>query len=290
MKIIFDTDLGGDIDDAMALYLALNSSEIDILGITSVYLAGQWRRKLIKRILKAFGREDIPVYIGAQAPLIGSWAKPAMTPVRPDKEEAAAAVSSEPDAVDAIIQMAKENPDAVILAIGPLTNLAMALRRAPWLASTHQAMIMGGDIGSGRPEWNIQCDPEAARIVFESQMDIKLVGLNVTNRCRFTKADVDELMAGEGSSRAALFREMLDEFSRRFDFLPTLHDPLAMAALLDPGWLQFEHRNVKVETRGEFTRGTTVDFGHDEYSTIEVATDVRAEEFVGYMKNILASV
>lgn len=289
MKLIFDTDLGGDIDDAIALYLALAAPDVEILGISSVYIAGEWRRNIIQRILKAFGREDIPVYIGEEKPFIGAWAEPNMTPRKPEDEFGPLSENSS-DAVSFIIEAARTNPDAIIVAIGPLTNLALALRRAPWLARTHKAVIMGGDIASGRPEWNIQCDPEAARIVVDSGMRLHIVGLNVTNRCRFSTADVEALLASTGNAKRKLFSEMLQEFTQRFDFLPTLHDPLVLAALIDPQWLVNEPRRINVETRGEFTRGTTIDYGLDPSSSIEVAVDVRADEFVSYMKHFLLTV
>lgn len=286
-KIILDTDLGGDIDDAIALYMMLADSDTEILGIGSVYLGNEWRRSLIHEILDVFERK-IPVCLGAERPLIGQWTNESLRPLKPQKNTE----DYEPEDLTAaaqIIKLCTEHPDAVIFAIGPLTNIAVALSEAPWIAEEHKLVIMGGDPSSGRPEWNILCDPEAARIVLESGIDMHMVGLNCTNLCQFTEDDLAQIYQNE-SPRGKLMTRMLKEFMERFDWLPILHDPLAYAVFSDPDILRFEPHRVVVETRGEFTRGTTVDQSYDANSKIQLAVGVDARRFTEHVRDVLSKV
>lgn len=284
MKIILDTDLGGDIDDAIALYMLLAEPSVDLLGIGSVYLGNEWRRGLIQEILEVFEAE-VPVCLGAEDPLIGRWDNESLRPLRPERE----AEGDPRHAAQMIVDLCTEHPDAVILAIGPLTNVALALQLAPWIAQEHKLMIMGGDPGSGRPEWNIFCDPEAARMVYESGITMHAVGLNVTNQCQFTQEDIDQILAND-SPRGKVMAKHLSSFLERFHWLPILHDPLAVAALLTPEVLHFEPHHVVVETQGSHTRGTTVDLRYDENSPISLAMHVDAARFTADVRDFLSGV
>lgn len=273
-KILFDTDLGGDIDDALALALALNSpDEIDITGITTVYLAAEWRAGVIRRMLETFGRTDIKIALGAEKPLIGWW---------DDKREIAKPAYGpgviETCACDYIIEQTEKHDDLTILAIGPLTNVALALAKAPHIAKKTKVVMMGGHIGRANPEWNIKCDPEAARIVFESGVPISMTGLDVTNRCRFNHDDIARIKAA-GNIRTDLLSEMLEKFLKDFNFLPVLHDPLALSSLIWPDLLTFEEKTILIETQGEFSRGVTVDCSWKREPNAMAAVDVKAEEF-----------
>ena len=128
------------------------------------------------------------------------------------------------------------------------------------------------------PEWNIVCDPEAARILFESGTDVTMIGLDVTNRCQFTRAEVDEVK-NAGNLRAERLGLMMDQFIVNFGYLPILHDPLALAALLWPDLLTFTEMNILIETRGELTRGLTIDCDWGQGQKTTVATDVDVEAF-----------
>ena len=190
-RILIDTDIGGDVDDALALAMALNTPEIEIVGITNVYLANAWRAGVTKELLRVYGREQIPVCAGAEKPLIGWWDENRIPNSSPDYGEYRG--EKLPHAADFIIRKAEETDDLVLLAIGPLTNVGLALAKAPHIAKRLRIFMMGGQLNKAHPEWNIVCDPEAARIVFESGADVTMVGLDVTNRCRFTRDEVDEI-------------------------------------------------------------------------------------------------
>lgn len=276
-KILIDTDIGGDVDDALALAMLLSSSdEIEIVGITNVYLANAWRAGVTKQILKVYGREEIPVCTGAEKPLIGWWDESRIPNSSPDYGQFRG--ETLPHAADFIIRMAEDVENLTVLAIGPLTNLGLALAKAPHIASRIRILMMGGQVNKAHPEWNIVCDPEAARIVFESGADIRMVGLDVTNRCQFTREEVD-FVKSAGNPRAEMLGQMMEIFIEKFGYLPILHDPLAAAALLWDDIVTFQEKKILVETGGQYTRGLTVDCDWGDGMTVQVAVDVNAPEF-----------
>lgn len=275
-KILIDTDIGGDVDDALALALALNSPELEIVGITNVYLANEWRANVTRNMLRVYGREDIPVCTGAEKPLIGWWDESRIPNSSRDFGQIAG--SPLPPACDFIVQTAERYEDLTVVAIGPLTNVALAIAKAPYIIPRLRIVMMGGQIGQAHPEWNIVCDPEAARIVFESGADIRMVGLDVTNRCRFTREDVDYIK-GIGNPRTDLLGEMMEMFIANFGFLPVLHDPLAMSVLLWDDLVTFADKKILIETGGQYTRGLTIDCDWGEGVPARAAVAVRVEEF-----------
>lgn len=268
IPLIIDTDLGGDIDDALAVSMALHSDILDIRGITTVYRANVWRKGIIQRMLAAYRRPDIPVLMGAEEPLIGTWQQAGTPPPCQPNE-----------AVPFLIEQARACPQLHIAAIGPLTNIALALAAAPDIAPRLRLFVMGGMLTCAHPEWNILCDPEAAAAVLRSGAEITLVGLDVTERCQLDAAQAEALVAGEGEELAFLRGEMA-RFQQNFSFLPVLHDPLVIASLLWDDLLQYEMKDVVVEMGGQYTRGVTVDQRFGQRRRIRAAVGVKAEEAV----------
>ena len=275
-SILIDTDIGGDVDDALALALALNTPQLEIVGITNVYLANAWRAGVTKHMLEVYGREDIPVCTGAEKPLIGWWDETRIPNSSPDYGEYKG--EKLPHAADFIIRAVENDPDLTIVAIGPLTNVGLALAKAPHIAKGLKIVMMGGEIFQAYPEWNIKCDPEAARIVVESGADIRMVGRDVTLRCQFTREEVDAVKSAD-NPRARLLGEMMEKFIVSFGYLPILHDPLALSLLVWDDILTMEKKKIVIETAGEFTRGVTVDCIWGPGSEVLAATDVKADEF-----------
>ncbi len=260
-KLWIDTDMGGDIDDALAISMALHSRELQVIGISTVYIGNAWRTDLVRSMMEAFGHSEIPVHLGAEKPITGQWNN--YVPVPPLAN----------DAVPALIKAARENPGLCVAAIGPLTNIALALAQAPEIAKNLRLYIMGGMVTMAYPEWNIVCDPEAARIVMESGADITLIGLDVTEKCRLSKEEAQALVMGENKKMRFLQGEMA-RFFENFNFLPVLHDPLTIAALLWDDLMTYEMKDIVIETRGEFTRGVTVDRRFSEKRQIRTAVSV----------------
>ncbi len=244
IKLLIDTDIGGDIDDALCLAMALNEPRVDLLGVTTVYAGNEWRTGLAREILRVWDREDVPVRRGAERPILGRYQHDAGHEPLPN------------EAVPFIIDTCSKNPGMTLLAIGPLTNVALAVLLAPDIAKTTRFVLMGGMTGEGaHPEWNILCDPEAAAVVVDCCRP-EMVGLNVTEQCRLTRGQADALVAGD-SPRQKFLRGEMERFFKTFTFLPVLHDPLALAGLLWGDLLQWEDVKMRVDVQAGDSRGLT---------------------------------
>ncbi|MFD0713508.1 nucleoside hydrolase [Paenibacillus sp. GCM10027626] len=282
-KIIIDTDIGDDIDDALAIALALNSPELQVIGITTVYRNTELRTKLVLQLLRAFERLDIPVATGIGAPLL------AKTDVQnipcqwlDDYHDIQGNCSRH--AVDFLLEQAEAHPDVTIVAIGPLTNIAAAVRKAPETMKRVKVVMMAGMHSTYYPEWNVVCDPEAARIVFESVLDLTMVGLDVTLQCRLTEADVAHIKK-MASSRVSFLSRLLTQWMDSSKHLPILHDPLTIAYISHPELLKMEPKRIAVECQGEFTRGMTVVqqdvfFNRPQENNVLAATAVDSKSFI----------
>jgi purine nucleosidase len=294
-RVILDTDIGTDVDDCLALALILGSPELTLEGVTCVYGDVAHRARMVRKLLALAGRSDVPVFAGAAQPLLGKrsvyWAghegvgllEPADQELRPAPEHA----------VDYLVRTILANPGQIhLLAIGPLTNLALAFRREPQLpAALAHLTIMGGVCrGAQRldlpySEHNIRCDPEAAHIVFASGAPISLVPLDVTTLVQIRPPDVARIRASATpfhlavASQVALYPPFQ---SRGFTHL---HDPLAAATVAEPDLLGWESVHLDVELGGELTAAATLMRAPapDAPANVRVALAVdsaRAEEFV----------
>ena len=193
-KILLDTDIGDDIDDAYALGLLL-AGKANLIGITTVYRNSIQRAKIAGKILQLFHRR-IPVYAGEDIPEkqplfrfeCSDQGKKAVVPHYISAEMAE--VSFRRGAVDFILRTLEKFPNRItLLAIGPLTNLARAYEKDPdAFRLAKKIMLMGGNYSEKEAEWNILCDPEAAERVFSSGVPITAVGIDVTRNCTFDDA------------------------------------------------------------------------------------------------------
>jgi purine nucleosidase len=273
-KIIIDTDPGQD--DAVAIMLALASPELDVLGLTVV--AGNvplpLTEKNARKICELAGRRDARVYAGAARPL----ARPLVTAEHvhgrtgldgPDLPEPTMPLQQK-YAVDFIVDtLMSEAPGSVTLCtLGPLTNIALALIRAPQIAPrVREIVMMGGGFFEGgnitpAAEFNIHVDPHAARLVFESGVPIVMMPLDVTHKALTTRARVAAFSAvGTPACDAVAsligFFERFDEEKYGTDGAP-LHDPCVIAYLLNPELFSGRRCNVEVEAASELTMGMTV--------------------------------
>ena len=286
-KVIIDTDIGGDIDDALAVALALNSPELDVIGITTVFENTLLRAKLAKKLLQVFNRSDIPVIKGVEKPIINDWDRSLIPPqVRAVREEIE--VNENINAVDFIVEKIMNSAEPVtLITIGPLTNIAGAIIKEPGLKDKTRIYMMGGMYSQAFPEWNIYCDPEAGRVVFDSGISITMVGLDVTLKCKLDKKSLDKIF-NFNSERTNFLSELIRIWQEGDESrFPILHDPLAVAALINPSLVRRENMHIKVETRGEFTRGVTVvaDIPYGERkgdSSVDVSVDVDSDRFIQF--------
>jgi len=269
--IILDVDPGHD--DAVAIMLACGAPELELLAVTTV--AGnvplEKTTNNALRILSLIGRPDIPVAAGAFAPLV----RPLRTAEDIHGESGLEgpeipAPSSEPDGRGATRLMAetvRESPEPMTLVpVGPLTNVALFLREHPELKErVAHISLMGGSIGLGNTtpaaEFNVYTDPEAAREVFECGLPITMSGLDVTHRAGAGPAERERLhsLGRVGAVVAELLEYFAGTYERIYGFdAPPLHDPVAVAAVIEPALLETRPMRVDVECESELTRGETV--------------------------------
>jgi len=274
-KIIIDTDPGQD--DAVAILLALASpEEIEVLGITAV--AGNVPLNLTKKnariVCELAQKTEIKVFAGCETPM----QRPLVTaehvhgktgldgPILPDPEMPL----QKQHAVDFIIETVRNNEAGTITLcpLGPLTNIATAIEKAPDIKEKVQEIVlMGGayfEVGNITPtaEFNIYVDPEAAEIVFQSNIKITVLPLDVTHKALVTKARNDAFRAlnspvGKAVAEMTDFFERFDKEKYGSDGAP-LHDPCVIAYILSPDLFSGRHINVEVETQSELTLGMTV--------------------------------
>jgi inosine-uridine nucleoside N-ribohydrolase len=264
-RVLLDCDPGHD--DAIAILLALASPEIDLVGITTV----QGNQTLEKttanaiRILEFVGRTDVPVAAGADRPLLrepfvaryvhgeSGLDGPALPPAQ-----------GSPLAQHAVDFLGEHVEGATLVAVGPLTNVGLLFARYPE-AKPKRMVLMGGSIGVGNvtpaAEFNIWADPEAAARVFESGLDVTMIGLDVTHEALMTKTDAELLReTGRVGTLVAELWEFYNRFHSQtygFDGSP-IHDAVALAHVFQPELVETAHRHVAIECGSELTRGRTV--------------------------------
>ena len=163
--------------------------------------------------------------------------------------------SIEASPIDAIefLSSVLEHQRTTIVCIGPLTNVATLIKQRPGLVPRiDELVIMGGAYYRHVAEWNILCDPEAASIVFNSGVNIRAVGLDVTTRCRISPERLERVRTGRPLQDFLL--EMCQKWFDHSGYRPILHDPLAIFALLDESDIQYQAEKVNIECSGTFTR------------------------------------
>ncbi|KAL0366563.1 UNVERIFIED_CONTAM: putative uridine nucleosidase 2 [Sesamum radiatum] len=273
-KIIIDTDPG--VDDAMAIFLALQSPEVEVIGLTTIY--GNVYTTLATRnalhLLEIAGRTDIPVAEGSHVTITKGTKLRIADFVHgtdglgnqnfPPPEGKAI----EQSAVDFLIQQTSLYPGKVtVVALGPLTNIALAIQADPaFIKNVGQIVLLGGAFsvnGNVNPaaEANIFGDPDAADIVFTSGADILAIGINITHQVILTDADRDKLAESSGKFAQYLCKILDVYFSYHHDAYNTkgvyLHDPTTVLAAVDPSLITYVEGVVRVQTVG-ITRGLTL--------------------------------
>jgi purine nucleosidase len=307
-KIIIDTDPGQD--DAVAILLALASPELELLGITCV--AGNVPLALTARnarvVCELAGRPDVKVFAGCDRPLKRTLVTAEHVHGKSGLDGADLPDPSMPlqsaHAVDFLIETLRREPagSVTLVPIGPLTNIATALARAPDIAGRiGRIVLMGGayfEVGNITPaaEFNIFVDPEAAEIVFRAAAPITMVPLDVTHRALTTRPRVEAFRALPGRAGAAVagwtdFFERFDKEKYGSEGAP-LHDPCTIAWLLRPDLFSGREINVEIETEGRLTLGMTVaDYWRvtDRPANVTFLRDIDAEGFFALLTERLAT-
>jgi len=304
-KIIIDCDPGHD--DMMAIMLAAASDQVELLGVTTV-AGNQTGDKTFQNALKIITliNEDIPVSRGCDKPLVRELVTAPQFHGQTGLDGAdlpeSGITPSDMHASDFIIisSVMKSDERIVLVPTGPLTNVALALSKAPGIKDRiERIVLMGGGMRDSNvtpaAEFNIYVDPEAAKIVFDSGIPVTMVGLDVTNRAIMTPDEIEDLN-NPGGRVSDVVVPLLRFFAKAnkdiFD-LPgaPLHDALAVASVIDPEVIQTKHLRVDIEISGNLTRGMTL---VDRYGVTgktpnaDVALELDNRRFVSMMSKAVA--
>jgi inosine-uridine nucleoside N-ribohydrolase len=296
--ILLDCDPGHD--DAIALLLALASPEVELRGVTTV-AGNQTLEKTTAnaiRVLELAGRNEVPVAAGSPRPLLREPFVAASVhghtgldgPELPPPQ-------GSPAQEHAVDFLAERLEGAVLVATGPLTNVALLLARYPD-ARPERIVLMGGAIAEGNvtpaAEFNVWADPEAAARVFSSGLDVTMVGLDVTHAALVKEPHRERLReAGRVGKAVAELLDFYGVFHREvygFDGSP-VHDAVALAHVIDPSLLRVERLNVRVDCESELCRGrTVVDVWRRTglEPNAQVAVDIEADAFLELLLQRLA--
>ena len=305
-KIIVDTDPG--VDDTIAICTALRSPEVDVIGLTSVFgnAAGEVTAQNALRLVELEGHGDIPVARGSDVPLVfpleklGTWVhgEDGMGNTHPPAPKGKLVGKT---AAEFIIETVRANPGEVTLVpVGPLTNLALALRIDPGIAQlVKEVVIMGGAVanpGNMTPvaEANIYHDPHAADIVMSAGWPVVLVGLDVTHKTVITKAIWQEIFKADNPS-VRLIERILPCYQKFFDNSYGLdgaiytHDPSAIAYVINPDFFETKSVPVFVETEGRCVGQTVADWDRqwEERPETKVCLDVDSQGVLALIKERL---
>lgn len=313
-KVILDCDPG--MDDSMAIVMACKSEALEVMGITTVN--GNYPVDVTsvnaRKVLELLGRTEIPVGKGMPAPIVRETPK---DPFTHGKDGQAENFLPDPEtplcdrhAIDLIIDIIKEHPGEVyILCTGPMSNLAMAMIKAPEI----KQMIAGiyaisGAFGLNRysfanatgdtpqSEWNVYVDPEAADIVYHSGVKLVAIGLDVATHFDVNLTDEDmENLRNSDKKEAKFLLQAIDFVNRRgFEAYCTVIDCMAVGYAIDPSLIETFMGRVGIETRGELTLGNTVlDARHhhvwEHLPLIEIAKSADHQRFLQLLMKLVLS-
>ncbi len=290
-KVIIDTDIGDDIDDAFAVALALRSPELQILGITTTFGDTETRAKLLDRFLTEAGRPEIPVAAGVPTPPKGTFTQ------RRYAESGNFAKPSHPDAVNFLLDQIRHNSGQItLIAIGPLMNVGAAIEKDPaTFRKLKRVVMMGGsikrgygDLGYGppmppQPEWNILNDIPSAQKLFAAGVPLFVMPLDST------QLKMDEI------KRAFLFNQgtpITDALTLLYhqwgQETPTLFDPMTIAFLVNPTLCPVRPMHIRVDEKG-FTRPDPGPPNAPNPANAQVCLDSNADAFFRFLLPRLAA-
>lgn len=275
-KILLDTDIGSDIDDAVCLAYLLANPECQLLGITTVTGEGEKRAEMASALCQV-AEKDIPIYIGAETPLI----------IKQHQRKApqAAALSKwgrqigfpRGQAIQFMREVIHENPGEItLLPIGPLTNIALLFKTDPEIPTLLKRLVlMCGAFENGCLEWNAKLDPHASAIVFNTELLVhRSVGTDVTLQVTMPAVEVQQRF------RSPLLKPVLDFADIWFEHAKTItfHDPLAAATIFDDQICEFTRGRIDIELEEKEFLGRT-NWQRNPEGSHEVALSVTPEKF-----------
>ena len=246
LPVLLDTDIGSDIDDAMALAYLLRQPRCELLGITTVTGDVQQRAALAEIICRAAGQPDIPIHCGRRDVLVHGVGQPRVPQYAAIERVAHRLDRPENTAVEFLQREIRSRPHEVtLLTIGPYSNIALLFALDPEIPFLVKSIVSMGGIffGGDRREWNALVDPTATSMIYTAPRQNHLtVGLDVTEHCRLSADEVRRRFVGEPLSTVRTFAETW--FSQVKD--ATFHDPLAAALIFKPELCAYESGLIEV--------------------------------------------
>jgi purine nucleosidase len=281
-KVILDTDIGSDIDDAVCLAYLLSQPDCELLGITTV--SGEpVKRAMMASAMCKIADKKVPIYPGAEKPLLANQRQPLASQARAldrwehDKD------FPQFEAVEFLRKTIRKYPEEVVLLpIGPMTNIALLFSIDPEIPKLLKGIVlMSGFYEKMGPsqspmEWNVMCDPHAAAIVYNAPVKIhRSIGLDVTLQVTMEKEEVRR------NFKADILKPVIDFAEVWFEHTPvlTFHDPLAATTIFDEEICSFERGKVDIEIVKDDLKGATYWKQDDENGVHEVALKVNRDRF-----------
>lgn len=290
VKVILDTDIGSDIDDALALAYLLCQPRCELVGVTTVSGQADLRAEMVSAICRHVGRDEVPIHIGADRP----WLIESRQPKAPQ----AAALGDWPrnkkyapaTAIEFLRQTIRANPGEItLLAIGPLTNVALLFSADPEIPALLKDLVLMGGAFFDRnyAEWNILNDPHAAAVVYGEGPQARPArhvsyGLDVTTKCTMVPQECRKKFTAKALQPVRDFAEVW--FAGGAGHV-TFHDPLAAAAIFEPQLCGYRQGRVRVSMQAP-TSGYTV-FAKDDHGPHAVAETVDSKAFFEHYFGVL---
>jgi len=280
-KILLDTDIGSDIDDIICLSYLLNNPECDLLGITTVTGESLKRVGLAQSICD-IAKKDIKIVCGKTDPLIIDQRQPIAEQAIVVKNLIGNNNQTTKNPIDFLRSVIRSNPyEITLLAIGPLTNIAILFLVDPELLSMLDNLVImcgsfsGSNLENIKIEWNALCDPHAAEIIYKTKIKRHYsIGLDVTQKVTMTRGEFIEKFSSEKLKHILPYAEIWFEKEN----IITFHDPLAASFIFKPELFEFKNGYVEVDTTNPRTMGYT-NISFDKNGPHSVATNINVGKF-----------
>ena len=279
-KILYDTDIGDDIDDAWALAACIRHPELDLVGVTTVWRDTELRAAQARRLLELADAADVPVAAGARDAL------DRINPITRNRQADVLSAEDEErlregrtDGIRFLAEKAREHRGLTLIPVGPETNIARFIMEFPEdFARIGRLVIMGGHVMADReaPEYNVGADPRATRVVYGCGKPITMVGLDVTLECRMRLSDLETIRLKDTPLSRAIMHmtELWQKAGQKSEDeappMPVVHDPLAVLVAADPTLVRCEAMRIEIDDEGRCVRQTGK-------PNIAVAVDVDAD-------------